>query len=119
MRCKYCGKDTEAGRFCSEMCRSDFEVFEGRVQSQRNLFFVSFAISIALPIAIMFVVDEDLFAVLLIPILLGLTFIMFPFCTPETVESLPLKTSIRIVRGLGAAMVVIGLILMPICMNLV
>lgn len=38
---------------------------------------------------------------------LGLTIVVFPFCTPETVESFSLRTSIKIGRGLGAVMVVI------------
>lgn len=119
MRCKYCGKDTEAGRFCSEKCRSDFEAFESRVQRQRNRFFVCFAISIVLPVAIMFVVDADLAALLLMIVFLGLTFMIFPFCTPEAAESFSLKTSIRVARGLGAAMVVVGLMLMLFCMDLI
>lgn len=52
-------------------------------------------------------------------VFLGLTFMIFPFCTPETAESFSLKTSIRVARGLGAAMVVVGLMLMLFCMDLI
>ena len=107
------------GQFCSEGCRSDFEAFESRVQRQRNLFFVCFVISIVLPIAIMFVVDADLAVLFLMIVLLGLTFMVFPFCTLEAAESFSLKTSIRVVRGLGAALTAVGLILMLLCTDLI
>lgn len=115
-RCRYCGKDTMTGSFCCEGCRKSFEAFEERMRRQGRLFLLCIVASVIVPMAIMFMTDPDSFIALpLMLIFLGLTVVVFPFCTPETVESFSLRTSVNIGRGLGAAMVVIGLALLPFC----
>ena len=116
MRCRYCGKDTVTGSFCCEGCRKSFEAIEERMQRQGRLFLLCIVASVIVPMAIMFIMDPDSFIALpLMLIFLGLTVVVFPFCTPETVESFSLRTSVKIGRGLGAVMVVIGLALLPFC----
>lgn len=115
-RCRYCGKDTVTGSFCCEGCRKSFEAFEERMQRQGRLFLLCIVASVIVPMAIMFMTDPDSFIALpLMLIFLGLTIAVFPFCTPETVESFSFRTSVKIGRGLGAVMVVIGLALLPFC----
>lgn len=115
-RCRYCGKDTVTGPFCCEGCRTDFEAFEERMRRQGRLFLLCIVASVIVPMAIMFMTNQDSFIALpLMLTFLGLTIVVFPFCTPETVESFSLRTSIKIGRGLGAVMVVIGLALLPLC----
>ena len=48
--------------------------------------------------------------------LLGILFVALPFATPETVEMLGVRKSVAVVRGMGVAMAVAGvlLILAPI-----
>ena len=116
MRCRYCGKDIVAGSFCCEGCRMSFEVFEERMRRQGRLFLLCIVASVIVPMVIMFMTDSDSFIALpLMLIFLGLTVVVFPFCTPETVESFSLRTSIKIGRGLGAVLVIIGLTLLPFC----
>ena len=119
MRCRYCGKGSDTESFCCDMCRMSFEAFEKRVQRHGKWFLLCAAASVVVPIAIMLMIDPDSFLALpLVFIFSGLTVIAFPFCTPETVESFSLKTSIKIGRGLGTMMVVVGLVLAPFCTNL-
>ena len=116
MRCRCCGKDIVTGSFCCEECRKSFEAFEERMRRQRWLFILCIAASVIVPMAIMFMTDPDSFIALpLMLIFLGLTVVVFPFCTPETVESFSLRTSVKIGRGLGAVLVIIGLTLLPFC----
>ena len=106
-RCLYCGKELVTGSFCDTLCKYRVEKFEAKAERDLKWMVLLIIVSSCLiPVSLIF---DDRYITLCF-FILGLTFVIFPYATPETNSWRGVVTGIKIVRTLGAATCLASLI---------
>lgn len=106
-KCRYCGKETEKGKdFCCDKCR---ETFEAKTEKD-NKRIKFFGIGLAIGAAIMFfgaLMSKNIATGAGI-IIMGITIIILPYTTPETIGMLGYKKAEIAGRLLGVLLALVG-----------
>lgn len=108
VRCLYCGKEIAAGEYCDAICRYRTERFEAKVRRNIKWFVLAIILSFAL-ILIPLITGETRYYSLVFAGL-GLTFIVFPYATPETNSWRGVVNRVRIARVGGLILCGLSLI---------
>ncbi|MDD3379498.1 MAG: hypothetical protein RBR05_06420 [Candidatus Methanomethylophilaceae archaeon] len=106
--CKYCGKE-QLSEFCNSTCRAKYDNFINKENKIKKGFFVAIIISIILSI-VAFIYSGNL-GIFVLAASVGVSFIIFPLATPQTVCSFGVKKSILTVRICGVICIFVGLII--------
>ena len=108
MRCLYCGKETE-GEYCSEYCREMTARFQDRAENNAKWIVLGIVLSLLI-IPVSYVTGRPHLAVLCMAGI-GLTFLIFPYGTPETNSRGGVRRGILYVRSASAAVIAAALVL--------
>ncbi|MDO4287727.1 MAG: hypothetical protein Q4C55_00940 [Eubacterium sp.] len=117
-KCKYCSKEIDKvygdREFCSSACQEKYTGFMEIVDRRKGLFLGGIIFSCLLSIA--GIIAKSVWAPGIIityfsSILVGLTFFLCPFCTPETVSAVGVKHSVFLLRVISVAMMLCGVVL--------
>ena len=108
MRCTYCGKETEV-EYCGGSCRKRTAIFRDRAERNAKWFILSMVLSLLI-FPVSYAAGRPHLAVLCMAGV-GLTFLIFPYGTPETNSRGGVKKGILYVRSASAAMIAAALVL--------
>ena len=108
MRCTYCGKETE-GEYCSEYCRERTARFQDNAEKNAKWLILGIVLSLLI-IPVSYAAGRPHLAVLCMAGI-GLTFLIFPYGTPETNSRGGVRRGILYVRSASAAMIAAALVL--------
>lgn len=111
-KCKYCNKEiAEQETYCSIRCKTKAEEYYAFVKKHMVLVLVLVVIFLLIIFA-QIIFFRNIFIITQTAMFgLGLTIFIFPF--GNSVDSLGVKRSVIIVRGLAIIMMIIGLLLFP------
>lgn len=106
-KCRYCGKEIESGsEFCGDKCKEKFETKTEKDNSRIKFF----GIGLAIGAAIMFfgaLMGKNIATGIGI-IIMGITVIILPYTTPETIGLLGYKKAEIAGRLLGVLLALVG-----------
>lgn len=116
--CKYCGKvmtgDLMESEFCSDECKDGYESFADSDRTKIKRFtggIISGTVVMIVGIFVAIMTDSYFMTAVGIA-MLGLTLILTPVATPETVEKLGYKKSGLLVRISGIPVVLLGFLIL-------
>lgn len=121
VKCSYCGKqaqfysdDTFSKAYCSKKCEKSHSIALDKIKKNMKWFYIGIVISVLLllsgavwnfPIDKKYITGGGM-------ALLGITLILFPFCTPEAYEKYGYIKTTKIGRGLGLLAELLGILIL-------
>ena len=125
--CVYCGQtvkeehpvsfgaDAKKAVACSAACAGKTSEFTALFKRRKPYFAVGISLSLVLLIATTIILGVHRTALGALSmglslVLMGATVFFFPFATPQTYEMFCLKTALRITKGIGIAVAVLGVV---------
>ena len=109
VRCLYCGKEISDGDYCDAICRYRTERFDAKAQKNLKWFVLAIILTFSLISVPIFTGEARYYSLVFAG--LGLTFIVFPYATPETNSWRGVVNGVRIVRIGGLIMCGVSLLI--------
>ncbi|HHZ06514.1 MAG TPA: DUF2116 family Zn-ribbon domain-containing protein [Clostridiales bacterium] len=116
-KCEYCGKEISyQQQYCDDVCEQTAKRYYRTMRNKGKLFSViNFCCLLGLIIAGFWAVlspsEIPAFLAGVVLILMGLLYFLLPFGTPEQIKKRQIKNNVNMIKTIGIAVFVIGVIL--------
>lgn len=108
MTCKYCGKNSPT-EYCNEFCKNEYERYMDNVSRNTKWFTLGFLTAVILCFVGVFT-EYVLFIVGIGILIIGFVFVLFPFATPQTVDVIGVRRSVKLVYITGIVFLLLGIL---------